>query len=233
MKDFFEITDMARADMAREEVPKAIEYELMRQGVPRAVPVTLEEEVVVNLSVVTMYVVNLSAKIGYNNDTPDIAFETQAEALAAGEAMVKGARMTNTSWNDGTTYKIIGDLATFSVSAVDFAMKHDVDSVSSILKENGLIRARNNDAEKAYKEAAEAAKNVADPVWEKYNDSLNMLSRVNAMRKTHTDYTELAGDEETAMKFFKNAHEHDDLIMYEEWTGIDCSPATEMEGADD
>lgn len=222
MKDFFEITDMDRADLTRGDVSNAIAYELMRAGIPKPILLEDEKEAPVNVPTITMYVVELSAKAGYNSDIPDLAYETNAEALAAGEAMVKGARMTNTSWTGGTTYKIIDVDATFSVKAVDFANKYDVDRVEATLKENSAIRNRNEDARKKYRDAANKSTSVSDPIWEKYNESLSIASKVDEMRQTHADYIELAGDEETAMKFFVNAHEPDDVRLYEEWTQIEC-----------
>lgn len=229
MKDFYDITDMERADLTRGDVSKAIAYELMRAGVPKAVLVDEEKETPVDVPTTTMYVVELSAKTGYNSDTPDVAYETHGEALAAGEAMVKGAKMTNTTWTGGTTYRIIDVDAQFSVSAVDLANKYDVDKVEEVLKTNSVIRTRNEEARKRYKEATRDASEVSGPIWEKYEESLALASKVDAMKKTHADYVELAGDEETAMKFFVNAHERDDVLLYEEWTGIECLQLPLME----
>jgi len=212
MKTYWDLSEKERAALSRDEVAQYLDAELMMSGVLKVAPLTEQPEPAIPEPSATWYRVKHS---GYRELS--IAFPTVEAAqafIAAGGAEVE------TVWMGGSgSASYVSPLHDPSVAAVKIMTSTEKDLASGELKEAGAVRAANEKAREEHRKALAAQEAALSGLWEDWQNCREKAARMNRVAATLVEYTRIADDEDTAIKFLSKAFTTETLCEAEEWFG--------------
>ena len=205
MKTYWDLTRKQRAELSSEEYEHYVDVELMQKGRVRPIHPALKPVPEVSTRTVGMYKVTL-------NYSADVLFSKleDAETFLSLNPMV-----CHSDWSTDSEY--FGPLASGSIQPVDIMTKAQFDTKRAELSHAKTIKRENEEALLQYKDADSALSDILEYLVDDHQECLAEQRLVTKMRETKKRYLQLAGDEETADKFLREAYDNYDIEYFLEW----------------
>ena len=219
--DFFDLTEKQMSQLTSDEVKEFVAYHLMVKGVPQPVEPVYWDIEEPDIPSRVMYKVEFTEEDGWVSTSPDVLFDSQEEAMKAGELFCKSGKISTSEYLNGSSYKYTKGPAHMKVVTVPVYTKKDIDESRSLLNQADLKRKQNEEAKRMYNRALEEADKATSDIWDAHSVACSKALDMDRIKATHTTYNELASDPETALLFLENTYGKDKVADYLEWENED------------
>lgn len=229
MKLFSELSTFEKAGLTSEEIDKYVEVELMVRGVAlpekpnlEVIPVAPEFDKKALWFVVARADYGCCCEIGF--DSPE-----DAQALMA--------QLQRPCFTEGQVYVSSGKSPEYHkrVNEVHVEVRHlysqsDAEILSKYVRSSAEAEDRNKAALKAHSESMVEADEIRSEIMGEVRAARATGHRYREILATYSKYKDLAGDDETAMRFLLNQFSLEDVTLAQEWDLLEHGEVAERGG---
>lgn len=223
MRTYWDLTEVERAAMSRDDVAKFIDAELMLKGVLAVPPLTVADETPPALETTGYY------RIGSQYEGLDIAFRSEADARAF---LALGAMRITSEWSLGSDNRFVEPIKPGSIQLIPLPSKAAVQASAGALKEAEATKSENERRRRDHAEATKKVDGVLKDLWDDWHACVAKAQRMARIAETFTKYVGIAGDKDVAARFLAQTFAPSEIAEAIEWTGVDMVAAPVVGGAE-